>query len=689
MKRYIKIFTSKAQERDRSIKLSSDKTTIDYPPRQIHLDFHTSEHVEGIGERFNKQKFQQALQIAHVNLINVFAKGWHGWSYYDTQIGHRHPHLNFDLLKEQIEACHQIGVQACIYYAVGHAETDAERKPEWRLITKKGEVGACGKLTKTQPNDPRPDGTWTYMAPIEDYLNHMLGQIEEICKKYKLDGFWFDGVYTHPVAYNPELLSEMKAIGLDPNDDEAVFLYGVQKWADFMEKAKEIIIRSHPDASVFFNGTTEINNEKKNHELKTYQVNTKFDLEDLPTTSWGWYDKFPTRSKLFHNYDKPLVAMSGKFHEGWGEFGGFKHPDAIMYEAASMIAYGAACNFGDQLHPSGEIDMETYKIIAPAYEYVEKIEAFGVGGKPIANLGVWYANKVASFEGVANMLLETQVDFEVIEPDKGLDRYETIIIPSDASLKDQDVAMITHFLKSGGKMLVIGEGALNKEKNQFLLPVGAEYVGPAEKDVDYTLVKEELQKNTVKSPFLNNNASLRTKVIPGSKVLAEVYEPYFSRTVEKYFSHRNTPPKTEPAQHPAIVKSGNVIYFAHNLDQVYFEFGARLHRDVFSNALEMIHQPMLKVDMPSAARVSLLHQPEYNRYVAHLLYAIPIKRGSVHVIEDIVPLYNIPLSVQLPKEIKRAYSVPDMKSIKIRKKGKSYEVTIEKMKMHRAIVFEY
>ena len=43
------------------------------PARQIHLDFHTSEHIPDVGSRFDKRQFQEALQLGHVNLINVFA----------------------------------------------------------------------------------------------------------------------------------------------------------------------------------------------------------------------------------------------------------------------------------------------------------------------------------------------------------------------------------------------------------------------------------------------------------------------------------------------------------------------------------------------------------------------------------------------------------------------------------------
>ena len=37
----------------------------------------------------------------------------------------RHPHLDFDLLGAQIEASHEIGVKAPIYFTVGWSVNDA------------------------------------------------------------------------------------------------------------------------------------------------------------------------------------------------------------------------------------------------------------------------------------------------------------------------------------------------------------------------------------------------------------------------------------------------------------------------------------------------------------------------------------------------------------------------------------
>ena len=99
---------------------------IQLPFRQVHLDFHTSEHMPDVGKKFNKKQWQAALKAGAVNSITVFAKGHHSWSYYPTKAGMKHPTLKKDLLGLQIKACHEIGVRAPIYFTVGWSATDAE-----------------------------------------------------------------------------------------------------------------------------------------------------------------------------------------------------------------------------------------------------------------------------------------------------------------------------------------------------------------------------------------------------------------------------------------------------------------------------------------------------------------------------------------------------------------------------------
>ena len=92
------------------------------PMRQIHLDFHTSPYIEGIGALFDKDEFGATLGDAHVEWINLFAKCHHGMFYYRTDLGTVHPHLGVELLKGQIDACRARGIKFGIYTCVGWSE---------------------------------------------------------------------------------------------------------------------------------------------------------------------------------------------------------------------------------------------------------------------------------------------------------------------------------------------------------------------------------------------------------------------------------------------------------------------------------------------------------------------------------------------------------------------------------------
>ena len=77
-----------------------------FATRQVHLDFHTSPAISGIGSRFSKENFQRALKLGNLDSITVFAKCHHGYCYYPTKVGNQHPGLDFDLTGAMIDAAH-------------------------------------------------------------------------------------------------------------------------------------------------------------------------------------------------------------------------------------------------------------------------------------------------------------------------------------------------------------------------------------------------------------------------------------------------------------------------------------------------------------------------------------------------------------------------------------------------------
>ena len=654
---------------------------IDLPARQVHLDFHTSELIPDVGRDFEKAQFQAALRVGRIGSINIFAKCHHGWSYYPTTVGHMHPTLTRDLLGEQIAACHEIGVRAPIYFTVGWSVHDAETHPEWVGRTIGGEPHNVNINPDALPTDPRPGCSWQTLCPNGGYLELILAQTREICARYPVDGFWYD-ICFGGICYCDSCRAGMATAGLDAEDAAHAREYYVRKWQHFQQSTREIILGSHPDALLYHNSGA------SQYTPEWHEAMTHFELEDLPTT-WGGYDKFPIRARYFANSGKQYIAMSGKFHTSWGEFGGFKDPDAIRYEAACMIAYGARVNFGDQLHPSGVMDMATYENLGAGLAYIEEIEAYGLDSKPYANLALWLSGSEAHDQGTANMLLETQTDFEIAIPGQPLSRYDAIVLPGFANLSDASAAALSQYVREGGALLVIGEGGLDREKTLFLLEVGANYLGPAAYADDYLVVGEQVNTQMVASPVLCYSAALRAELC-GGEALAAIKEPYFDRTYAHYCSHQNTPNQLDNAAHPAAWRHGNIVYLAHPVDAMYYQHGARLHRQYFANALALIYrQRVLTAPLPSAGRATLAHQPQHRRYVAHLLYGPPLQRGRCLVIEDLVPLSNIPVTLAVPEAIRRVSLAPGGEMLPMSHQNGGVQVTVPQFRMHQAVVFEY
>ena len=406
------------------------------PARQVHLDFHTSELIPGIGEKFNKKQWQEAIKSARLNQINIFAKCHHSWSYYPTKIGRIHPNLDFDLLGAQIEACHEIKVVCPIYFTVGWSSNEAEDHPEWCARNFDGtyQVSVQNKWDfNAAKTDVRPFTSWKELCPAAGgpYSEYVKSQVEEICKNYDADGFFFD-IYHVYGCYCQYCMKRMRNENIDISNKEEVLKSNALAVKKHLSEMRAIVSRYHPEATVYFNGTPHVRNSPP-FIYRLFDMNTEQQLEDLPTT-WGGYDKLPLGSKYHLGQGVPVVAMSGKFHKAWGEFGGFKHSDAMKYEAAAMISYGASCNFGDQLHPSGEMDIETYRNIGKAFEYVEKIEQYGPGGLPVSKLGIWLTLDASADLGVVNMLLETHNDF-IVANEKNLNQVKPQAVEQFAAIR--------------------------------------------------------------------------------------------------------------------------------------------------------------------------------------------------------------------------------------------------------------
>ncbi|MBC7239018.1 MAG: hypothetical protein H5T71_02825, partial [Chloroflexi bacterium] len=138
--------------------------------RQVHLDFHTGAAIPDVAADWDAQAFAEMLQRAHVNSITCFARCHHGYVYYLPTHFTPHPALKINLLGEQIEACHRVGIRVPIYITVGWDELAANEHPEWQEVTPEGILGQHSPL----------EARWKKLCLNSPYLDYVWEQTLEV-----------------------------------------------------------------------------------------------------------------------------------------------------------------------------------------------------------------------------------------------------------------------------------------------------------------------------------------------------------------------------------------------------------------------------------------------------------------------------------------------------------------------------
>ena len=643
--------------------------------RQVHLDFHTSEFMT-VGDKFNKEQFQSALKAGHIDSITVFSKCHHGWSYHPTEANEMHPTLKFDLLGAQLEACKEIGVNAPVYISAGYDEKDFIRHPEWRTV-----VSPDPEEQKEFENEVH----FHNLCFNTGYLDALCSQIEEVVLKYNPCGIFLD-IISPRTCYCECCKRDIKALGLDIEND------------DDMEKFRQIVlnkyleattnaVRKHSDTTTIFHNQGHI----PKGDYRFIEKNTHLELESLPTGGWG-YDHFP----LSAAYTRTLkgvefLGMTGKFHHSWGEFGGFKHPNALIYEAALSVMNGAGCSVGDQLHPSGEMNMATYNLIGKAYSLVEEKEPWLIGAENTADIAVLSAEAITGDRdvkadtGANRMLLEGNYLYNFIDETMSLDGYKLLILPDVEGISDEFTEKVKSFLSNGGKVIATAKSIV--KNNKFTLDFGAEYLGENEFKPTYLVPHYETVNGVTE--YVMRTSFYKFKVNSG-EIIASMQNPYFNRALEHFCSHMHTPNNPDEEFAGAVINN-NIAYIGWDIFSAYALHGHLCFKELFKAVMEKMlgNEKTISVNIPDKAVVTLTRQEKENRSMLHLLYAHTTVRGKgTEVIEDTVPLYNVNCSVKYSKKPSKISLQPQNEELTFEFVNGVVKFTVPKVDIHAMVVIE-
>ncbi len=668
--------------------------------RQIHLDFHTSEYITDIGAQFDPDEFADTLKKAHVNSVNCFGRGHHGWIYYDTTKfpERRHPHLTRNLLPEQIEACHKRDIRVPIYLTLQADYFTVKQHPEWRLI------GPDGMPSGGLLNTP---SFWKMICLNTPFVDFLKTHIAELFELMPVDGLWLDIIEARDCSCH-YCWSDMEKQGLDPRLEHDRFVFADKMITDFMLDMTAFIRKLDKECTIFYNS-----GHIGPFHRRAAPAFTHFDLESLSSSLWWPYPYFQTTARYARNLGKDIVGMTGKFHSTWGDFHSFKSKAALEFDCFQSLAVNAKCSIGDQLHPSGKIDPVTYDLVGSVYAQIEEKEPWCEGATAVSEIGIFTTEEwelidgtphhPPSLTGAVRMMLEEDLQFDVVDSDCDLSTYKLLILPDDYTMHDKLKVKLNEFLKNGGALIASFEAGMDAAKNDFQLEaLGVRKTGDGPRDengqlargqnsfannfAQYIIPQGEIGAGLAQTEYVMYSRGMDVSPIGGADVLLYNTTSYFDRQYRHFSSHRQTPSSGEVGS-PAITRNGKVIYFSHPLFTMYFDKAPVWCKQLVINAVSMLMGgPLVKTDAPSTAIVTLNEQQKLKRFVLHVIHYIPERRGQeFDIIEDVIPLYNINVTIHVKQKVTSVRLVPQKHTIDFQQKDEHVSFVIPTVHGHQMI----
>ncbi|MDX6765227.1 MAG: alpha-amylase family protein [Candidatus Methylacidiphilales bacterium] len=607
--------------------------------RQVHLDFHTSPHIPGVGAEFDARAFASTFKQSHVNSVTIFAKCHHGFTYFPSKVCPVHPQLSPshpDLLGEQIEALHREGIRCPIYLTVGWDALSAQMHPEWRALFQNGHFADWPS--------PQPGG-WKFLNWLHPaYQQHIEDLTREVLERYgsEVDGFFYDiCFFPKGACWSPESREFRQRYGLldDSSAGHERFLAKAQEV--FSKRYSDLIRAARPEATVFFNAGSDSFLEPGLGARARYAHMSHMEIESLPSGFWGYFH-FPRLARSTAHWGKPWLGMTGRFQTMWGDFGGIKPQAALEFECFRPQAMGGANSIGDQLHPRGQLDMAAYDLIGAVYQQVAAAEPFYHGSEPLIQIGIATsgtpgldANLTAqSDEGAIQMCEEAHYECQLLDAEDTLQGLDLVILGDSTTLTQDFANRLRQYYENGGHLLISHQGGCAADGRWLLDFLPIRIKGKAEAYPAYWRAKPAFSSTLARSDRVFYQQGLVVEAGEGTDVWVERVLPYFQRDDVHFCSHLQTPPRPESSGQPVVVASQRFVYFADPLFREYRKAGNTAARDVWRLAVRhLIGSAPFGEGLPSTIQVYPRRRgPDL---ILTLLHYIPLRKAlDIDLIEE-------------------------------------------------------
>ena len=618
--------------------------------RMVHFDFHTQREIEDFSKNFNAKDIVGALKDANAEYVNFVARCNKGFSYYPTKVGITHPYLKYDLLGDMVKECHANGIGITAYVHGGLNHELLLRKPEYCIITKEGS-SIIGDINENIHHYRKP-------CFNSGYRQYLLSEIREMLA-YDPDGIFVDGLAPEK-CYCPVCRGKMAQLGIDIEDDNAVFKYAYDLLKEVMEEMRSII---PDDKRVFLKycAPEEISN-----------LNTHGELVCLPVDGCG-YEFFMAQAPYYRNLSDDVLYMAGCFVDGWGDFGGKKEVVSFENDVYDALVYGFSPALADHINPRDGLDRQFYKAVGKSYSLVKELEKWTEGTKIFAEVGVLrhkitHKNMLTvddADSGIARMLSELKICFDIINEDFDFSKYKLLILPENIEITDKLEEKLNAF---EGAVISCGKSI----KKGGIWSYIDEY-GDDSKTYGYY--------NWNNSVYGMYNCGIRMK---SKYSLSDHIEPYFNRGFYDDHYHFYIPPKNCDG-YCAVASKDRYAHICFDVFSAYLQHGGIFHKNLVNDLItRLMGERKIETSLPSTSRVSLATG---KNELLHVKVTMPEIRGTRGIIEEHI---TVPAghTVAVAREYKSVRTLPEMKKVKIKRKdGKTY-ITLPEITGYKAFLLQ-
>lgn len=702
--------------------------------RRLFCDWHMPSFLENLdidAEYFIGQAVKSGAQS-----LNFMCKSAFGNCLYPSEIEYVHPAVKKkgDIFGKVCKLAKERGLEFIAYYNMTLNDLLAADHPEWKQVDRNG-------------NKLKSFGYHVFCMNNKLFRERAFRTIEEITRKYDIDGFYFDMQYFNPAGcFCPSCKEKFLAnFGYELNPEA---FKSVKNWLDFEEfqrlSRKDFILSARNKARNIKPELIFTWNHSGLMEESHIELDAEVDLlgsEAHPPH----YSECMVKSKWMQLSGKPFGFCMPETIHSWGDWT-LVNPETLKTMCGITMAHGGSIEINHVPMPDGSYKGRVfdgvYEVIGDTLSWLKEREEYCVKKESVPVTAVLHSidnlrlklafdhlhghhNKYSPSEsrniadyalGCENTSLATRllsalhIPTDVLYNENTLGRlneYELLMLPNTGYINDGLAEQVKAYVREGGCLLSTYSTSLLNEKGEMLKNFklsdvfGVDFERVSDYSVNYIdRFTDGIGNGIPAHPILIKDAgynenpvykSLYCRLHNSAKAAAFFTEPAIETNLESgYHIYHDHSPAGKVTDIPAVIINrygkGCSIFMPFPLLQTYKLYASPWLKALVKNSLVEIGIPG-KVAIEASSNVQVVMTKDAVSWYLHL-QNIAREADSI-LIDGKIPSGEVSCRLKTDLKIESVENVLSKEKITFKKNGDFTSFTIPSVKEHEIIRIKF